>query len=92
MTVIPVILSGGSGTRLWPLSRASKPKQFLQFGGEKSLIQQTLLRCQSDLFDARPIVVCAQSHRFLMAEDLRQIDVEADIILEPVSRKLFYPN
>ena len=86
MTIIPVILSGGSGTRLWPLSRESKPKQFLSFGGEHSLIQETALRCQSDIFDPKPIFVCAESHRFLIAEDLRNIGVDADILLEPARR------
>lgn len=86
MTIIPVSLSGGSGTRLWPLSRESKPKQFLSFGGEYSLIQETALRCQSDLFDPKPILVCAESHRFLIAEDLRNINVSADILLEPARR------
>jgi mannose-1-phosphate guanylyltransferase/mannose-6-phosphate isomerase len=86
MSIIPVILSGGSGTRLWPLSRESKPKQFLSFGGEHSLIQDTVLRCQGNLFDPKPILVCAESHRFLIAEDLRNIEVKADILLEPARR------
>lgn len=86
-SIIPLILSGGSGTRLWPLSRASKPKQFLNFGGRNSLFQETLLRCRRDqLFDARPIIVGAEAHRFLLAEDVLEIGVEADIILEPVAR------
>ncbi len=86
MNIIPIILSGGSGTRLWPLSRESKPKQFLSFGGDHSLIQDTALRCQGEIFDPRPILVCAESHRFLIAEDMRDIDVEADILLEPLRR------
>lgn len=85
-TVLPIILSGGSGTRLWPLSRASKPKQFLSFAGERSLFQDTILRCRGDVFDSRPIVVGADSHRFLLAEDLLGIGVEADILLEPAAR------
>lgn len=84
--IIPVILSGGSGTRLWPLSRASKPKQFLSFGRERSLFQETVLRCQSDIFDRRPIIVGADGHRFLLAEDLLEIGVAADILLEPAAR------
>lgn len=84
--IIPTILSGGSGTRLWPLSRASKPKQFLAFGGERSLYQETVLRCRGDGFDPRPIVVGANPHRFLLAEDLLAIGVEADILLEHVAR------
>lgn len=86
MTVIPLILSGGSGTRLWPLSRASKPKQFLRFGAEWSLFQDTARRCRGPLFDKRPIVVGADSHRFLLAEDLMQAGTTADILLEPVAR------
>jgi len=86
MAIIPVILSGGSGTRLWPLSRESKPKQFLKFSGEHSLVQQTALRCGSGIFDSRPIIVCADSHRFLMAESLLEIGVDADILLEPARR------
>ena len=83
MRVIPIILSGGSGTRLWPLSRASKPKQFLNFGTGHSLIQETALRCRSDIFDPRPIVVGADAHRFLLAQDLAEVGVAADILLEP---------
>lgn len=86
MTVIPLVLSGGSGTRLWPLSRASKPKQFLGFGGARSLFQETVLRCRTEIFDERPIVVGADGHRFLLAEDLLEIGVAADILLEPVAR------
>jgi len=86
MNIIPIILSGGSGTRLWPVSRESKPKQFLAFGGEHSLIQETVLRCQSAIFASRPILVCAENHRFLIAEDLRNINVQADILLEPARR------
>jgi len=86
MPVVPLILSGGSGTRLWPLSRASKPKQFLSFGSERSLFQNTVLRCRPPLFDGRPIVVGADAHRFLLAEDLLRIGVAADILLEPVAR------
>lgn len=86
MSITPLILSGGSGTRLWPLSRASKPKQFLSFGRDRSLFQDTVLRCGSDFFDRRPIVVGADAHRFLLAEDLLEIGVKADILLEPAAR------
>jgi mannose-1-phosphate guanylyltransferase/mannose-6-phosphate isomerase len=86
MKIIPMVLSGGSGTRLWPLSRASKPKQFLSLGTRHSLFQETVLRCRAPVFDSRPIVVGADSHRFLIAEDLREIGVAADILLEPVAR------
>ena len=84
--IIPIILSGGSGTRLWPLSREAKPKQFLRFGSEHSLLQETLLRCSSDIFDPRPIIVSAEAQRYLIAEDLREISVAADILLEPLRR------
>jgi mannose-1-phosphate guanylyltransferase/mannose-6-phosphate isomerase len=81
-----MILSGGAGTRLWPLSRAAKPKQFLAFGTQHSLIQETVLRCSGPLFDARPIVVSGEGQRFMIAEDLATIGVKADIILEPMRR------
>jgi mannose-1-phosphate guanylyltransferase/mannose-6-phosphate isomerase len=85
--IIPLILSGGSGTRLWPLSRASKPKQFLSFEGGRSLFQETVLRCADrTVFNARPIVAAAEAHRFLVAEDLEDIGTECDILLEPVAR------
>jgi mannose-1-phosphate guanylyltransferase / mannose-6-phosphate isomerase len=86
MKIIPVILSGGAGTRLWPISRQAKPKQFLKFGTGHALIQETLLRCRADFFDERPIVVAADADRFLIAEALREIGVQADIVLEPVRR------
>lgn len=84
--VTPVILSGGAGTRLWPLSRNSRPKQFLNLGGEQSLFQSTLMRCSHDIFHPSPIVIGANDHRFLIAEDLSRLDIKADIILEPVQR------
>lgn len=82
--IIPVILSGGSGTRLWPLSRKNLPKQFLPLAGDLSLFQQTVERA-GHLADAgAPIVVCSDDHRFLVAEQLLQMKVEgASIILEP---------
>ncbi len=85
--IIPVILSGGSGTRLWPLSRKNLPKQFLPLAGDLSLFQQTVERA-GHLADAgAPIVVCSDDHRFLVAEQLLQMKVEgASIILEPAPR------
>jgi len=86
--VIPVILSGGSGTRLWPLSRKLKPKQFLPLVTDNSLLQDTLLRLQGleNQVEA-PIVVCNEAHRFVVAEHLREIDVEPRaIVLEPEGR------
>ena len=83
--VIPVILSGGSGTRLWPLSRKQYPKQLLNLtGGELTMLQETAKRV-SHL--STPIVVCNQDHRFMVAEQLSALsDVPPDIILEPVAR------
>jgi len=84
--LIPVIIAGGSGTRLWPLSRAQFPKQFLNLFGELTMLQQTLSRLDG-LGTAPPIVLCNEEHRFIVAEQLRQIGVEgARIILEPVGR------
>ncbi len=83
--VVPVILSGGSGTRLWPLSRKHYPKQFHRLtGGEYTLLQDTVLRVKHL---ANPIVVCNESHRFMVAEQLRTAGVDpAAILLEPVAR------
>lgn len=84
--LIPVVLAGGAGTRLWPLSRAEMPKQFASFPGrEHTLFQQTLLRLGG--LAAAPIVVCNEQHRFLAAEQLRQADIAgARILLEPAPR------
>lgn len=85
--MIPVILSGGSGTRLWPLSRAKKPKQFLPLLNEKSMLQNTLLRLKGlDALQA-PLVICNEDHRFMVAEQLRELsDTQATIVLEPEGR------
>lgn len=83
----PVILAGGSGTRLWPLSRTHYPKQFLNLTNEKlSLFQETIYRF-NELEHSQPIVICNDEHRFLVAEQLRSIDVNnVEIILEPMPR------
>ena len=84
--IIPVILSGGSGTRLWPVSRESFPKQLWPLTGERTLMQQTVLRAHGPGF-APPIVVCNHEHRFLIAEQLRAVGVaDARLVLEPVGR------
>jgi mannose-1-phosphate guanylyltransferase/mannose-6-phosphate isomerase len=84
--IVPVILSGGSGTRLWPVSRESFPKQLWPLVSDHTLLQQTAKRAQGDGF-APPIIVCNQEHRFLVAEQLRGIGVAgARILLEPVGR------
>lgn len=87
MKINPVILSGGSGTRLWPLSREHYPKQLLSLLGEQTLLQQTVSRLDGMPDVAAPLLVCNEEHRFLIAEQLRQIEkAPADIILEPVGR------
>ena len=84
---VPVILSGGSGTRLWPLSRKNLPKQFLALSGEATLFQQTVTRTRALKDVAAPIVVCSEEHRFLVAEQLRALKVDgASILLEPMPR------
>jgi len=85
--MIPVIMSGGSGTRLWPLSRKNKPKQFLNLFGDQSLFQDTLTRLSGlDELQA-PIIVCNEEHRFMVAEQLQELgEHKADIILEPCAR------
>jgi mannose-1-phosphate guanylyltransferase/mannose-6-phosphate isomerase len=84
--IIPVILSGGSGTRLWPVSRESFPKQLWPLVSQRSMIQETALRAHGPGF-APPIVVCNQEHRFLIAEQLREAGIEgARVVLEPVGR------
>lgn len=85
--MIPVIISGGTGTRLWPLSRKNKPKQFLSLFDEASLFQNTLTRLSDFEGVADPIIVCNVDHRFMVAEQLQEIDLAAkDIILEPCAR------
>ena len=82
----PVIMSGGAGSRLWPLSRQLYPKQLLPLAGERTMIQETVKRIEGPQF-AAPMVVCNQEHRFLIAEQLRECDVAAPtIVLEPVGR------
>lgn len=84
---MPVILSGGSGTRLWPLSRGQYPKQFLPLVGANTMLQETVSRLQGMEGLKMPIAVCNEDHRFMLAEQLREIGVKpAAIILEPVAR------
>ena len=85
--MIPVIMSGGSGARLWPLSRRHKPKQFLALFGENTMFQETLCRLDGIAGLTSPIVVCNNDHRFMVAEQLHELGVNASsIILEPVGR------
>lgn len=86
MTIIPVILSGGAGTRLWPLSWKDHPKQFLPLVSNNTMIQETLLRLK-DLDIGSPIVSCGEGHRFLVAQQLGEIsDKKPTIILEPMAK------
>jgi len=86
-TIQPVILSGGSGTRLWPASRSGYPKQLLPLVGERTMLQETALRLAGKAnCTAHTIVVCNEAHRFLVAEQLLEAGVGARIILEPEGR------
>ena len=85
--IIPVILSGGSGTRLWPLSRKQYPKQYLPLVGDNTMLQETILRLNGLDNLADPIIICNSDHRFLVAEQCQQIDINnPTILLEPVGR------
>jgi mannose-1-phosphate guanylyltransferase len=83
--ILPVIMAGGSGTRLWPLSRAMYPKQFLNIVGDNTMLQDTVLRL-NNIDTVKPVVICNTEHRFLVAEQMQNIGQSADIILEPVGR------
>jgi mannose-1-phosphate guanylyltransferase len=83
--IAPIILSGGSGTRLWPLSRKLHPKQFINLVNDTTLFQDTILRLPKDIAD--PLIICNEEHRFLAAEQLRQINRKSNgIILEPIGK------
>jgi len=88
MTILfPAIMSGGSGTRLWPLSRALHPKQFLSLAGNVSMLQQTVQRLAKIDGSVKPLIIGNNDHRFIIAEQLREIDVTpAALLLEPVGR------
>lgn len=86
MQLLPIIMAGGSGTRLWPLSRELFPKQFLALGHQQSMLQATVARLEGLPVD-QPLVICNENHRFLVAEQLRQIDaLRGNIVLEPAGR------
>ncbi|WP_182026363.1 mannose-1-phosphate guanylyltransferase/mannose-6-phosphate isomerase [Vibrio rotiferianus] len=85
MTITPVIMAGGTGSRLWPMSRALHPKQFLRLTSQYSMLQETALRV-GGVTQQNNIVICNEDHRFLAAEQLREIDRLGNIILEPVGK------
>ena len=85
MSICAVIMAGGSGTRLWPLSRAAHPKQFLALDGEGTMLQETVKRL--DNIEVNSLVtICNEEHRFFVAEQLREIGKLGSIILEPVGK------
>src|SRR6201995_5499805 len=84
--IVPLIMCGGAGTRLWPASREVRPKQFLPLFGKRSTFQDTMLRVSdTGLFD-RPIVITNAAYRFMVLEQLAEIGLEADVLLEPMRR------
>lgn len=84
--IIPVVMAGGTGSRLWPMSRELYPKQYLCLNGDKSMLQETISRLEG-LKIVPPILICNEQHRFLAAEQLRQLGLTAgNIILEPIGR------
>lgn len=84
--LIPLIMCGGAGTRLWPASRENRPKQFLPLFGKYSTFQETIRRVSDPTLFGRPIVITSKNYRFLVAEQLAALSVEADILLEPARR------
>lgn len=87
MKLLPVILCGGSGSRLWPLSRALYPKQLLPLTGDRSLLQQTAMRIAGLAPDqGPPLVICNEAHRFLVAGQLEALGIEPSVVLEPRGR------
>jgi len=84
--IIPLIMCGGAGTRLWPASREVRPKQFLPLFGKRSTFQDTLLRVSDATLFERPVVITNAAYRFMVLEQLAEIGIEADVLLEPVRR------
>jgi len=85
-SIIPLILCGGAGTRLWPASREGRPKQFLRLFGETSTFQDVVRRVADPAVFGRPVIITNERYRFLVAEQLAQIGAQADILLEPARR------
>ena len=86
VSIIPVIMCGGAGTRLWPVSRESMPKQFVPLIGESSTFRQVMRRVSDPAMFARPMIITHSEFRFVVAEQLRDCAIGADVILEPVRR------
>src|ERR1700686_3636827 len=84
--IIPLIMCGGAGTRLWPASREVRPKQFLPLFGARSTFQNTVLRVSDPTLFERPIVITNTAYRFMVMEQLAEIGLDADVLLEPMRR------
>src|ERR1700710_81136 len=84
--IVPLIMCGGAGTRLWPASREGRPKQFLPLFGVRSTFQDTVLRVAEATLFERPIVITNTAYRFMVLEQLAEIGIEADVLLEPMRR------
>src|SRR6201997_5051376 len=84
--IVPLIMCGGAGTRLWPASREVRPKQFLPLFGTRSTFQDTVLRVSDAGLFERPMVITNTAYRFMVLEQLAEIGLEADIMLEPMRR------
>src|ERR1700748_1477464 len=84
--IIPLIMCGGAGTRLWPASREVRPRCFLPLFGARSRFQDTLLRVSDAKLFERPIVITNAAYRFMVLEQLAEIAIEADVLLEPMRR------
>src|SRR5215472_14140628 len=84
--IIPLIMCGGAGTRLWPASREGRPKQFLPLFGKRSTFQDTLMRVSDPTLFDRAIIITNAAYRFMVLEQLAEIGIEADVLLEPLRR------
>src|SRR6185295_17859861 len=84
--IVPVILCGGSGSRLWPVSRQLLPKQFLPLVTGRTLLQDTVMRAREAAGEAQMLVICNEAHRFLVQDQLSEVDIKARVILEPAGR------
>src|SRR5258708_39482442 len=84
--IIPLIMCGGAGTRLWPASREVRPKQFLPLFGPRSTFQDTLARVSDPALFERPVVITNTAYRFMVLEQLAEIGIEAHVLLEPMRR------